>query len=226
MKPYNSLETRWFVNREQYEELLLGLAPLGFSWPSGLEIIFPRLDMYLHMPLVEEIGIKFRDPKPQAADGGQAAFFEVKLRMAEKSVRIFTEQVAGYTSAWQKFSYKVSETGSGLLRFNPDAIGKDSAWILLEKDRLLKKFNAETNTLVNADTLIAEGCGIEITRLRHMGRIFFSFGLEAFSTAGHLLDDNFEAAIRFILPYLPVRGLGLDNSYDYPTFLETLEAGK
>jgi len=214
-----SKECRWFLTSEKIQPIKVWFEGLHKPQCLGDKDIYPRQDYYLVMPGVKNLGIKIREPKKDAATGKMKTALEVKRQISENEQIEMGNNNNAYTNNWQKLSYELTENGTDLISVNSLLPAPGSSWLRVDKDRILAKYDAETKSIAEGNSFPDEGCGIELTRIKINNAAYYSFGLEAFSESGQMLDENFSGCCNFIFDQIPVTGLALESSLSYPEFL-------
>ena len=92
-------------------------------------------------------------------------------------------------------------------------------WLLIEKDRLLVKYNSLSKNIVSGKDIINSGAGIELTKFKFNNEIFFSLGIEAFAESDSSEKVFFET-IEFFFNSCQLSGLEHHNSKTYPEILQ------
>ncbi len=211
-----SRETRWFLPNDKMHLIAAWFEAMPGSPRLGDG--FPRQDFYLKMPGTENLGIKIREPRKEKDSGALKSLFEVKRLISEKEPVKFPNNNNGYSGKWQKLSYELTDIGNDLILVNPSLPSSDN-WIRVDKDRILVKYDANSKSIVEGKIAVEEGCGIELVKIKINNAVYFSFGLEAFSTSGKELDNNFYDCCDLVFRQLGLVGLSFDNSFSYPEFL-------
>jgi len=214
-----SRETRWFLPGDKVPSIEAWFMGLPGSPRLGNSHKLPRQDYYLKMPGVETIGIKIREPKKDKDSGKIKSLLEVKRLITEKEPVTFQNNNYGYSAQWQKLSYELTGAGNDLLLINSSIPSSDKNWVRADKDRILVKYDATNNLIVEGSSVIKEGCGVELTKININTSINFSFGLEAFSESGKKLDQNFYECSKLVFDQIGLTGLALEYSFSYPEFL-------
>jgi len=217
-----SKETRWFLANEKVQPIKDWFQGLSKPKHFNVDEIYPRQDYYLIMPGVENLSIKIREPKKDAATGKIKTALEVKRLVSENEPLELKNNNNGYSNKWQKLSYELTETGNDLLSINSLLPFSGDNWLRVDKDRILAKYDAKHNSIAGEDDYPDEACGIELTKVKLNNSVYYSFGLEAFSKSGDKLDKNFAGCCNYIFDQINVTGLALGSSLSYPEFLATL----
>ncbi len=172
-----SYETRWFFR---------ACPALLMEWFAGRGLRFDapgnsvRADYYLPLPSDKGLGVKLREGR-----------IEIKQLLAGRGEHPFPPfKSKGKVEHWVKWGFAVEEKDE----LGRQIIGeKRHDWIEVGKERLgfTYSFGPEGRTAeVPIHTPIPEGCQVELSRISVFGKDYFTFGLEAFSRAGHL-EENF-----------------------------------
>jgi hypothetical protein len=215
-----STETRWFLSEQSLETIE--------KWFNNKELffkdkdLFPRQDYYLNL-LHKNLGIKIREPKKDE-NGALKTQLEIKVLSSDDGAIKFNNGNTAYVNSWKKHSFSLvpdeKETNEIINLFQPEA-SDTSNWLKVDKDRLLVKFNAESEQLVFSDTMIDEGAGIELTKLKINGNVYYSLGVEAFSVSSKE-HENFNSATSYLFNDLKISGLEKEDSLSYPEKLISL----
>lgn len=219
-----STETRWILNANEFDIVLTWYRThqLYFKEPD----IYPRQDYYLLLPDTKNLGIKIREPKPTGS-GSLKSKLEIKILTADDGVQHFNLNNAGVVTHWSKFSFETieneAETMGVVNLFSKSEM--PGTWIKIEKDRLLLKFDTQTKAIVSGDQIIPEGSGLEITRFKINLMVYYSFGIEAFSSSD-TESGNFSATMDFLFNEIPIQHLKPDRSLSYPEILSRHFTGK
>ena len=218
-----STEARWFFDEREK------IAPVE-KWFAGFQLglntkNFERRDYYLKLPDVKSLGLKIREPKPDA-NGKWQGKLEAKVLIKNIDIPQLKQGYSGYANQWTKFSFNLP-AGESMLTEILDNFsvagnlppGEDlSQWIELKKNRVLVVFDVEKKEFSTGVRQIPEGCGIELTALQMNGVLKYSFGLEAFSNSGKQQENLFEA-LNYVFNEIKLTSLSLENSLSYPQFL-------
>lgn len=212
-----SIETRWLLNNEEFKiiEHWFNQKNIAFSNKA----VFPRQDYYLKLVKSTNLGIKIREPK--LINNEQKSKLEVKLLIEDNGAQKFNNGNQGILNVWEKYSFETignepeTEKIIALFTFN----GCDlSSWIKIEKDRLLVKYDASKNEIVSAETIINEGSGIELTRFKIEKKIYYSLGIETFSSS-NIEKENFNKTLDFVFNAIKISGLDSLQSLSYPEII-------
>ncbi len=176
-----------------------------------------RVDHYLHLPDINSLGIKLREGKIEVK----------KLHQGHGAVRLH-ERVMGVMEHWRKWSFLVAQSravGEAQPGGLADALAPPSAWIAVQKDRELLKYQVDDDErvlTVPTDQYARRGCYIELARVT-TGRVFWSLALEAFGPESSLPETLLLVAQRvFARGNAPA--LEVDDSCSYPAWLHVLPA--
>lgn len=210
----SSTETRWFLNKISSKEVENWFNAKGVFFKS--ENLFPRQDYYLKQ-LDKNLGVKIREPKKDE-NGNLKTQLEIKILSNDIGATKFNNGNNGYVNSWKKFSFSLvpneAEMSKIINSFTENS-NYPNDWIKIDKDRLLIKFNTKSKSLVSSDSIIDEGAGIELTKLKINETVYFSLGIEAFSTTNKELE-NFNATTNFLFNDLKIAGLDKEDSLTYP----------
>lgn len=212
-----SIETRWLLNSSEFKTIEHWFNQKDIFFKN--EASFPRQDYYLKLIKNTNLGIKIREPK--VVNGEQKSKLEVKLLLEDNGPQKFTNNNQGIANTWEKYSFETigndpeTEKTIALFTFN----GCDlQSWIKIAKDRLLVKFESIKNEIVSAETLIDEGSGIELTRFKIENKIYYSLGIETFSSSNKE-KENFRQTTDYIFKDIKISGLETLNSLSYPEII-------
>lgn len=178
-----------------------------------------RADIYLWQAGLRSHSVKIREGK-----------LEVKILQADRGAIAVGATNSGNSNDWVKYSFGLKETdeeNQALLRqfSQSTTAAKEILWLRVEKERLLIKFSLdppENNlTVIPEEAWPAEGCSVELTKIKINRREYYTFGLEAFSKTQHE-KQNLERVLNQIIPALNVTNLHHHLSHSYPSFLATL----
>lgn len=209
-----STETRWFLNDKSLEviENWFNSKDLFFKGKD----LFPRQDYYLNL-LHKNLGIKIREPKKDE-NGALKTQLEIKILSRDDGAVKFNNGNTSYVNSWKKYSFSLVpneiESSEIIKLFLPNSVNSTD-WLKIDKDRLLIKFDVKNERLVSSDTIVDQGAGIELTKLKMNGKIYYSLGIEAFSTSNKE-QQNFDIATGFLFNELKISGLKKEDSLSYP----------
>ena len=172
-----SYESRWFF-RSCPPPLMEWFEYKG--WRFGAPGNPARADFYLPIPSDKGLGFKLREGRLEAkqllAGIGEHPFPPFKAK--------------GKVEHWIKWSFELKEADELARQIIRE---KQYDWIEVKKERLgfTYHFQQEGKVAeVPIHTVIPEGCQVELTQIHVFGKAYYTFGLEAFSHAGHL-EENF-----------------------------------
>jgi len=213
-----SAEVRWFF-KNQTEFAVIE------KWFNARNLYFAgnweRADIYLQQPGLHNLGVKIREGK-----------VEVKVLLADRGVLPLPNGQSGLVNDWGKYSFGLQESDEEnknlLQQFSREQLGTGmELWVRVDKERLWQKFSVnlaeESITPVAQDSWPAEGCGVELTKIKVNQQTFYTFGLEAFSKSRQE-PANLELVLNKIIPEMPGASLRNSQSNSYPGFLEKLYA--
>ena len=168
-----------------------------------------RVDRYLHLAHVEDLGIKLRQGR-----------LEIKQRVGQQNLVRFHRRVAGLVEEWHKWSFALSEPESALAQ----AAAVAGAWIPVQKERQLRRYRVTDDGRVIALTASASphrGCELELSRVEVAGEAWWTLALEAFGEPSTLRADLLAVARHVFAsdqsPALPAR-----DSRGYAAWLSRL----
>jgi len=223
MEQLISKEIRWFLSTTGIKPIERWFENLSTPQKIADDNVYPRQDFYLNMPGVKNMGIKIREPKEDNHYGRWKTKFEVKRQIETNNKIEFNNQVKGYANKWQKLSYELTGAEENILSINFPMRTESKEWIRVDKNRIMVQYNAETRRIYQGDDLLNEACGIELTKIKIAGNVYYSFGLEAFSKSGNRLDDTFRECCDVVFSSINSEGLTPDHSFSYPEFLSSLQ---
>ena len=215
----HSAEIRWFIAGDSQEnkipDEILSWFSKGMS--SDLETLKPELnrqDEYLLFPNSDTVGVKLREGK-----------FEIKALAADARPLNLGNGINGRTDQWVKWSF--GNEGLDALR---EPLHNAGHWVGVSKDRYLRKFSADSHTLVEVPTSERpmSGCNVELTciEVKTKPYFWFSLGFEAFGSPASVVKILDCALQSFFGDHsdLPVQlQLNGRNSLSYPAWIATLE---
>ncbi len=188
----------------------------------GEDDFYSRQDYYLSIPGVKNLGIKIREPKIDIGSGKLRTLLEVKQQFYENELMELAYGNKAYSNKWQKFSYEITDGEDNVLNVNFSFPASDKNWIKIDKERVIVRYDPDTKSIIEGNILLNEACGIELTKIKVSGKVYYSFGLEAFSKSGKKMDDNFKECCDRIFPLIGIKDFELKDSLSYPEFLSLL----
>ncbi len=212
----NSTETRWILSPIEMNIVEKWFSKYNESFKKNS--LFERQDYYLKTDS-KELGIKLREPKKDNK-GEIIAKLEIKTLTEDLGTQKFYNGNTGNVNSWVKFSFDTNPQKNPL-----DIIVGNSSnllsneWILIEKDRLLVKYDVENNTIVSGKEMICTGSGIELTKYKLDDEVYFSLGIESFSDKKGNTEDTFYQTMDFLFADIKISGLEHLNSKSYPEIL-------
>ncbi len=207
MKPFVSLELRWFFRgsipstvKRWFCEQLPG---------TELSPEDTREDIYLWTPLQEDVGIKLR-----------ANRLEIKWRESAAPFR-GAHNVGGQTERWVKWSWADDQGGSqGIsgLRFPA------GPWRAIKKKRWQRKYKWDGRTFTPApwESILTRGTAIEMTKLEVDGREDGTVLVEAFGPDAPQQEKLLAIAVEYLWREYPGPALDPGQSYGYSRWLANL----
>ena len=218
-----STEIRWFF--EERQEIIL-LEDWFMHYHLQLNTkSFERQDYYMRLPGVTTLGLKIREPKKNKT-GDWEGKLEAKVFTKELGVSQTLHGNSGRANQWTKFSFSLAAGETTLTEvLNELGVGDNIAsgknfdyWIPMDKSRILLKYDLDKKDFTKGDEQIQEGCGVELTMLQLQNKIYFSFGLEAFSASGKH-EENLFLTLKHVFDEVKISGLAVGNSLSYPEFI-------
>jgi hypothetical protein len=167
----------------------------------------PRIDYYVCHADGDGLGIKLREGR-----------IEVKQRQREYGLFRFHPRVTGRVEAWRKWGFALKEADRDLASI----LVPTSPWIAVTKERKLRPYRVSGDRGVVAAPTgepSAEGCGLELARLRIQGREWWSLAFEAFGAESDL-QASLTLTARHIFTATDPPDLDGTDSYGYPRWLK------
>ena len=212
-----SIETRWLLSANEFKTIEHWFNQKDIHFKTTND--FPRQDYYLKLVKSTNLGIKIREPK--LVKNEQKSKLEVKLLIEDNGAQKFNNNNQGIVNIWEKYSFETignePETEKIIALFTFKGFDQ-SSWIKIEKDRLLVKFDTSKNEIVSAETIINEGSGIELTRFKIENKIYYSLGIETFSSS-NIEKENFNATTNYVFNDIKISGLDSLQSLSYPEII-------
>ncbi len=214
-----SYEVRWFFEEEPYA-LAQWFQHKGMAFAAESP---SRNDHYLPLAAKKGLGIKLRE--------GNLEIKQLVKSSGRKSFILLT--ITGRVQQWVKWVFNLQEKDP----VSTDIISRHQYdWVEVAKDRLGFKYSlggrGKRTTMVGIKEIVPEGCQVEYTRILIKDRIYYSFGLEAFSETGRE-KQNFSKGSRLVFKemkewnsdkvndFMKIH-LALKDSMGYPEFLEKI----
>lgn len=211
-----STETRWILNSSQVDIVKEWFKKYDQFFTE--ENSFSRQDYYLKTNS-NNLGIKIREPKFD--DQGKCiAKLELKSLLEDRGAHKFNNSNIGIINSWIKHSFDLDkETNPIETITNTLTASIYEDWLLIEKDRLLVKYNALSKKIVSGKDIIDNGAGIELTKFKFNNKIYHTLGIEAFAMSTSMVEIFFET-IEFFFNSCQLSGLEHHNSKTYPEILQ------
>jgi hypothetical protein len=228
------MELRWFFEIEVLSGQSLEAAQIPTAvqtWfnggetglPTGAEYIDTesRPDTYLNVPDSAGLGVKVRAGKR----------VEVKRRHVDVGLRTWPGGVEGRVEQWVKWSFALADKNEkGEKIEGPDVYKPAGSWLVVEKQRQLRKFevkgDAVAAVVAKINPLPSQGCNLEITRLVYAHHVWWSLGFESFGEL-ETVEKNFNLVMNYVpLAFPGASMLTAEHSYAYPAWLGMIYAGK
>jgi len=212
-----SAETRWFIPRALPDEVLIWFKAARTLDSEGVQV-----HEYLLFPDCQSVGVKLREGR-----------FEIKAILSASQPLSLDLGIQGTTEEWIKWSF----VGEGLHTIDP-ALHQSDRWLKVYKERFLRRFSADSGSLVEVTARPGPpsgiGCNIELTRIEVEAnpRFWFSLGFEAFSASATATKILLDTILLFFQEHgrMPGISLGERDSLSYPAWLtkvaKTLEKDK
>ncbi len=197
---YPTIEVRWFQQGQIPPEVWAWFGRIG-PLPEEQPI---RVDHYLHLPDKDSLGIKLREGR-----------LEIKQRQRQVGVVRFHERVAGLVEQWRKWSFPLAHN-------EPTVPGPDDAWIAVEKRRRLRRYqliDGKHVETVAVATDAAQGCELELSRIKAADQQWWSLCFEAFGDEA-ALQENLRQVVSHVLAAREPPVLKANASCGYPVWLQ------
>lgn len=200
---FPTLETRWFYPGP--------IPPDVLAWyhygERAPEAQPTRIDYYLRLASNDDLGIKLREGR-----------IEIKQRAEQYGVEQLHARVHGLVEGWRKWSFGVSDLGSGL----GDLTGPRPAWIAIRKARRLRRYGVtdagEIIAIAGAE-IAPQGCNIELAEITLHGKTWWSLAFETFGPEA-TLHATFTRVVQHVLRGNTVPHLDADHSYGYAHWMQ------
>lgn len=214
-------EVRWFFHRDE------DISPIA-HWFEGFgqrlnPRQFERTDYYLKLPGVSNLGLKIREAKKD--DGvNWTGKLEAKVLTRDLGTLKMENGSTGTANEWTKFSFQLIDGEPNLAKILDSFLPGNSShaekecWIKMEKNRLMVIYDQQQKNFVTNETIITEGCGIELTAISINDEVEHSFAFESFSSSGKH-EENFFEAVNLFFSEVRLPALPGNRSFGYPTFL-------
>jgi len=207
-----STETRWILSANE-----MNIAEkwfLNFGEKFSEKNDFPRQDYYLKTNS-KTLGIKIREPKKDG-NGNVIAKLELKTLVQDLGAYKFDNQNIGTVNNWVKYSFDL-DSKTNPLDVLQNVVSKEITmdWILIEKDRLLVKFDLDNKKIVSGKEMINNGAGIELTKFLLENKVYYSLGIEAFGDK-ESIEKTFFNTMQFLFNSMKISSLLNENSKSYP----------
>jgi len=179
-----------------------------------------RVDVYLRLLDAEALGVKARGV------GEPGSNIELKLRQQSVGHMALAPDVTGNLEDWIKWSFRLDAAAE-----QPELSLPAGSWVRVDKTRQTRTYAVPpTGEPSPVDTVVAEGCNVELVNLRQLGDYgvhvheaarWWSLGFEAFGSPDRVGSNLVRVATsvlaekEFPLPLL------LDDSYSYPAWLRS-----
>jgi hypothetical protein len=216
-----STEIRWFLPESDFKFLERLFAREFINLKFNKTANYERKDFYLNFKN-NAIGIKIRDAKTDSL-GELSSKLELKTKIGEDTVFTLYNNIEGRINRWVKHSFKLekNEKSVSAILKSLQISTNETDWIMIEKERLLVKFDLKTKEPKHESIRLPEACGIELTKIKIKDRYFYSLGFEAFSESEKEEENLLEALEYFHSRFKP-NGLKTENSLSYPEFINQI----
>jgi hypothetical protein len=205
-----TIEARWFFENEpkniagwfaQFEKW-----PSEHSQPLQFKHDWERSDYYLKLGACSKMSFKIREGKS-----------EIKLLKKNYGPKLFSNYAIGSVEKWTKWSpaLKHPDASPEIIFSSPQEFQE------IKKERLLLKFevpNAATLKRIDPTKDANNSFQLELSRIDHRGKEYFSFGLEM-AADQNLRIKNFYRICESIFSGMDCQHLNAKNSCSYPHFL-------
>ena len=220
--PFSSCEVRWFLDggSSQYPAILHwfeSYVPYGDAGRETPREWQNRLggepDVYLLLPGVVDIGIKWRE-----------GMLQIKGLVAESGACRFADSHEGTVQHWVKWTYSDLPDA---IRADFDPAAEHARYLVpVTKARALRMIALDQPdpAEVKPGIVLERGLGFELTDMVVDGGRYCSLAFEAFPDDGRM-EWQFHEAVDRLLKGLPDSGLTLEASSSYPGWLSSLFAG-
>ena len=196
---WRTIEVRWFYMGPCPE-------PVTSWFHCGARVSDPesRIDEYARLDR-DDLGVKRR--------GGR--LLDLKVRSAQLVDVALPAGLSGRVEGWTKWSFPLDPTGSA-----------PSEWLPVEKMRWTRRYEIVDGDAkpIPLNQLVPTGCAAELAFLRVGPMEGWSFGFEAFNTAGEALDQM-RIGAQVLVTETPLGSIVFDpeDSCGYPAWLRRLE---
>jgi hypothetical protein len=216
---YPTVEVRWFYEGDVPETTLQRFR--SGELPQDRGTFEERMDVYLYLPGVDNLGIKLRGTNTRREN--DADQLEIKRRQFEGSVITFMPGFTGRLERWMKWVFHGESSDPQL---STTLTAEDEVWLSVGKVRYQRRYTVASDKSVVALPLNEwpdNGCNVELTKLiAPGGQVWWTFGLEAFGEADVTVEDNLRLSANY---FFAETGLGMfeeRDSYGYPRWLNVL----
>ncbi|GHO71476.1 hypothetical protein KSC_103680 [Ktedonobacter sp. SOSP1-52] len=214
-----TIEVRWFCQGDLSPSLWRHFLNNTIGQEEAVE---KRLDIYLALSGVEDLGIKLRgqDATPQKAPDK----LEMKRRQEERGLVPFSNTVTGKLEHWQKWGFSGEE---GTPQLSSLLTENEPAWIKVEKTRCTRRYAIVSDTIVHALSPAEQSsnsCNVELTTLCARQQIWWTLGLEKVISPHGLeaAEHTLKLVAQHILTEIHVDTLAVERSYSYPKWLQEM----
>jgi hypothetical protein len=221
MQPVLTMEVRWF-----YKE---GLLKPAFDlqrfrkgdWSQDQGKGRCRTDFYLSLPGVESLGMKFRGEEDQSegSTSRKEMKLEVKSRQREDGIIAFHNGQTGRLEHWSKSVFSTESANPQIFDLLQ---AEDEAWIVVTKERYLRKYEVLGVKEVHAvppEKSSADGCRVELTKLTVHQQNWWTLCLEAFGETEGALVNNLKLSADVFFTQTGLEGFEEKDSFAYPRWL-------
>lgn len=211
-----STETRWVLSSDEMNIVEKWFSKHNEYFKDGN--LFERQDYYLKTDSTQ-LGVKLREPKKNEK-GEIIAKVEIKTLTENLGPQKFNNGNNGNVNSWVKFSFDTDPQKNPLdIIIGSSSNFLSNEWIIIEKDRLLVKYDAENDKIVSGKEMIGSGSGIELTKYKLNNNVYYSLGIESFSDKKGNTNEVFYQTMNFLFTDIKISGLEYTNSKSYPEIL-------
>ena len=209
-----SMEVRWFLRgdmpRKKIQDWFKSgsdqLGRMPFSDES-------RDDIYLSLTKTTDLSIKMRAGKN----------LEIKQRKIDAGMQVLKDGSQGRVEQWVKWSFSIPEKNEkGEMLMVPDISSPEGSWTVVQKRRLLRKFEVKVGDIIEAVDAIKirpkQGCNLDIAWIEAGGQKWWSLGFESFGNLD-TVEKNLLLVLNYVLADPAFPTLQAANSFAYPTWL-------
>lgn len=183
-------EVRWFLSGE-YQSIEKWFQQNGKKFKNE----WTELDCYLPLEGSQSLSLKIRDRK-----------VETKQRTHYETFS-FSNAHQGYLEHWLKWEKLLHDKSNAAQIFQDKLVE-------VKKERLLLYFPVQNNSVKFSKTKPAEGCQVELSKVKIANKTFTSLAFEAFGSAQNL-KRHLIATAAFVFSSFDITSLMLRESQNY-----------